>query len=133
MGLHLLKLCVGVPSVEALAARRPPTGPAWRISTRQTPKRSAELLGGGSLFWVFKGHILCRQRILAFEASDAAGRQMCDILLHPDLVRVEPAPRKPFQGWRYLAADEAPRDLEAGTAAELPPHLIRELREIGAW
>jgi len=137
--VHLVKLCVGAESVEDLArwqaariAEDPATQP--RHVTRMGPKRAADLLAGGSLYWVIRGAIMVRQRILALDpvtGADGIGR--CAIRLDPALVRTVAAPRRPFQGWRYLAPADAPRDLpqpRRGEAA-LPPGLAEALAEFG--
>jgi len=143
MTLHLVKLCVGCDSVEELtnwiAERR-----ADRIRrgvstdrihrTRQSPKRAAELLDGGSIYWVIKGEVKVRETILELRAvTDDAGISHCDIVLSGDLVPVEPRRLRPFQGWRYLAAHEAPRDLASFGSGmrSLPPELARELSLLG--
>ena len=137
--LHLLKLCVGADGVEDLAQwqasqrGRWPAGRALHV-TRMWPKREAEVLAGGSLYWVFKGVILARQRILQLEQVQGAdGIPRCAIHLHTDIIRTEPAPRRPFQGWRYLPGAEAPRDLPAARSADdsLPPSLAAALADIG--
>lgn len=138
-GLHLVKLCVGTDTVEELAewqARRAGRWPDGRPRhvTRMWPRRAEELLEGGSLYWVFRGLILARQRILRLdEATGEDGIRRCAIVLDPVLVRTEPVPRRPFQGWRYLPAAEAPRDLPPARAGEtaLPPELETALAEIG--
>jgi hypothetical protein len=141
--LHLLKLCVGADGVEDLAdwrrafaaqARAAGRDPRPRHTTRQWPKRAEELLAGGSLYWVFKGMVLARQRILALEVNDGAdGVRRCGILLDDAIVRTVPQPRRPFQGWRYLPADEAPADLTdaAGDETALPPELSMALADLG--
>lgn len=137
--INLLKLCVGADSVEDLlkwhrAHPSPfPTGERQHV-TRMWPKREAELLAGGSLYWIVKGVILCRQRVVRLDKvvrSDGIVR--CGIVMDPDVIRTEPAPRRPFQGWRYLDPKEAPRDLSAGKSVEkgLPPELAAALSEIG--
>ena len=98
------------------------------------PKQSAALLNGGSLYWVFKGLILCRQRILRLdEVIGADGITRCGIVLDTDVHRTAPAPKRPFQGWRYLKPADAPPDLRKGRETEtaLPPELNRALAEIG--
>lgn len=102
------------------------------VPTRQTPKRAAELLDGGSLYWVIKGQILVRQAIVRVDTLES-GTQPCRIELDPTLIATLPQPRRPFQGWRYLEAKDAPADLPTGEGAEMPEALARELREIGAW
>jgi hypothetical protein len=137
--LHLQKLSVGTDCVEDLAAwqatprAQTPDGLPRHV-TRMWPKRAEELLCGGSIYWVIKGTILCRQPILRLDAHDGAdGIARCAIVLHPELTRVAATPRRPFQGWRYLKPADAPRDLAPGRAEEdaLPPKLAAELAEIG--
>ena len=97
------------------------------------PKREAELLNGGSLYWVFRGVIGARQRILRLdEVIGQDGIRRCGIVMDEALIRTQPAPRRPFQGWRYLAPEDAPADLARGSvAADLPPELSAALSEIG--
>lgn len=135
MALHLIKLCVGIDSAEELRqwrAMRAAQGHKSIVPTRQTPKRAAELLDGGSLYWVIKGQILLRQAILSVDTLDS-GTQPCRIELDPELVNTLPQPRRAFQGWRYLEHKDAPADLKLGEGADIPEALARELREIGAW
>ncbi len=137
--VNLLKLCVGAETVEDLTdwqatprARGPDGLP--RHVTRMWPKREAELLNGGSLYWVFKGMILARQRILRLdEVTGGDGIKRCALVLDPEVIRTRAVPRRPFQGWRYLEAAESPRDLPAALSAEeaLPPALSAALAEIG--
>ena len=137
--LHLVKLSVGSEGMESLAAwqatKRAQTEDGLpRHVTRMWPKRGDELLAGGSIFWVIKGVILCRQRILRLDAHEGTdGISRCAIVLAPDLVRVEATPKRPFQGWRYLKAADAPRDLPEGRQGEeaLPPKLSAALAELG--
>jgi len=103
------------------------------VHTRQTPKRAAEILDGGSLYWVFKGQILIRQRILAIETIPTGSRTRCEILLADEMIATVPQPRRAFQGWRYFDIKDAPPDLTSGDAVSLPQDLARQLREIGAW
>lgn len=141
MSVNLLKLCVGAESVEDLegwigermAARRAAGEPEEQIhTTRMVPKRMEELLEGGSLFWVIKGGIQCRQRLLDIRPfTDAEGIGRCHLVLEPVLARTEWQPRRPFQGWRYLAAADAPADIGAGGDAAMPAPLRRELAELG--
>lgn len=139
--LNLLKLCVGTDTPDELAAwhtkRRRETGRDHAIHiTRMWPRRESELLDGGSLYWVMKGLIRARQEIVGLEEiTGQDGIRRCGILLAPPLQLTEVQPRRPFQGWRYLKGDEAPRDLgEAGSgdgAAMLPVELASALQEIG--
>ncbi|MCT8330342.1 DUF1489 family protein [Albidovulum sediminis] len=137
--VHLLKLCVGADSVEDLVdwhRTHPspfPTGER-RHTTRMWPKREAEVLAGGSLYWVIKGVILCRQRIVRLdEVTGADGILRCGIIMDPEVVRTEAAARRPFQGWRYLDPADAPRDLPKGREGDstLPEDLALALSEIG--
>lgn len=137
--IHLVKLCVGAEKVEDLtdwqAQRLAQTGQdAPRHVTRMWPKRSAELLNGGSLYWVFKGVILARQRILRLdEVLGEDGIRRCGIVLDREAVRTAASARKPFQGWRYLNPEDAPPDLRPGRQSDdaLPPELQRALADLG--
>lgn len=137
--LNILKLCVGADSVEDLTDWHRAHADVWAAGTtehvtRMTPRRDAELLDGGSLYWVIKGSILARQRILDLQdrrGSDGIAR--CALVLDAEVIRVEAAARRPFQGWRYLAGAEAPRDLPKGRKSDdaLPAALALALAEIG--
>jgi hypothetical protein len=141
--LNLIKLCVGASSVEDLAAwqaeRLAGSGAATGAHvTRMWPKRGAELLDGGSLYWVIKGFVLARQRLVGLEPREGAdGVTRCALLLEPALIRTAAQPRRPFQGWRYLRGSDAPRDLGddladgSGRAVELPPALMAGLDAAG--
>ncbi len=143
MTIHILKLCVGADSVEDLAE--------WQIGqlkrakkakqrlnpvcgTRMWPKRLEDVLAGGSLYWVIKGVISVRQRIVAIDDVTDDHGQRCGLYLDAHLQRTIPQPRRAFQGWRYLEPNDAPADLgEAQGGADLPEHLRRQLVELGAW
>lgn len=145
--VHLVKLSVGTDSVEDLAAWQAMRRRAARAEggdgrnrhvTRMWPKRAEELLAGGSIYWVIKGAIRARQRVLALEEVQGEdGTRRCALVLDPVLHPTRTAPRRPFQGWRYLAAEDAPPDLPAGAEAgaqdddALPEDLSRALAEIG--
>ncbi|KMK68178.1 DUF1489 family protein [Puniceibacterium sp. IMCC21224] len=136
---HILKLSVGTESVEDLAAwqasgRAQTADGLPRHVTRMRPRREADVLNGGSIYWVIKGLVQCRQRILRLDEHDSAdGIRRCAIVLDPELIRTTPATRRPFQGWRYLAPGDAPVDLSGARAHEdaLPPELAGALAEIG--
>ncbi|MBX3454071.1 DUF1489 domain-containing protein [Ferrovibrio sp.] len=141
MPVHLLKLAVGVESVEdfrqrlkqrAKDARGKKPGSFTHI-TRHRPKRDAEVLDGGSLYWIVKGQLCVRTRILALDEVKLDDGLHCAIKLEAKLIPVLPQPRRPHQGWRYLEAEDAPPDVaQAGEGtAKLPDKLLRELREAG--
>ncbi|MAK62263.1 MAG: lysophospholipase [Ponticaulis sp.] len=141
--IHLVKLCVGAESVSDLedwqksrVFDRIARGldPHPRHETRQMPKRAEELLDGGSLYWVIKGTILVRQRILEVNAhTDHHGKSYCELVFDGELVLTEPQGRKAFQGWRYLTPEDAPPDAPKGNSAKIPEDLGRALREAGVW
>ena len=145
MSLHLIKLCVGCDSIEDLAswqaerlkARRQAGEKKPRLFHRtfQTPKRRDELLDGGSLYWVIKGLIQVRQPLADIaEGTKDDGTPCCLLIFKNELVPVRPTPRRAFQGWRYLSADDAPADLgrlSASGVADMPAKLRKDLAELG--
>lgn len=142
MTLHLIKLCVGVTDVAdfetRVAARRAAlqaegAEPVMRHLTRHTPRRRAELLAGGSLYWVVSGMIAVRTRLLAIDSVDDEDGKRCALVLEPVLVPTVPRPHRPFQGWRYLRADDAPPDLERAEYmdAAMPAHMVKDLKDLG--
>ncbi len=135
MALNLIKLCVGCDTVEELLAWRRSEGDVdpWIMRTRQTPKRSEELVQGGSLYRVFKGFVLSRQRILRVETVGSGPASRCEVTLDPEVVLTQPMPRRPFQGWRYLDGTDAPADLHRLGDDSVPQPLALRLRELGAW
>jgi len=143
MALHLIKLAVGCESVKdlkqrvaervRLARQRGETQRHVHV-TRMVPKRDEELLAGGSLYWVIRGEIAAREKLIGIEPfrdNDGIGR--CRLVLQPKVIAVVPRPMRPFQGWRYLPAKDAPPDLTRASegVAEMPEMLRRELRELG--
>lgn len=136
--LHLLKLSVGprdVAELRRLQDARRREGPLRHL-TRVSPKRAAELLEGGSIYWVVAGFVQVRQRLSGIEESTKDGLPCAALMLDAELVPVEMRPVKPFQGWRYLTVEAAPRDLpKDAVPAEgldaLPPRLRKELRALG--
>ncbi len=143
MPLHLIKLSVGSQSIrdhqdwvkQRLAAKRAAGEKAeYMHRTRMAPKRIEELLNGGSMFWVIKGQVAARQKILDVRPFvDSAGISRCHIVMGAKMTPVTPRPQRPFQGWRYLPDHEAPKDLTAGAGgtAQMPEMLRRELAELG--
>jgi hypothetical protein len=133
VALHLIKLAVGASSVDDVRtwqAARAKIAPPLRHRTRNFPKRAAEILDGGSIYWVVSRIVAVRQRIDDIvEARHDDGTRCTDLVLNPLLVPVRGRFMKPFQGWRYLDAADAPPD-EVGAAVvqdDLPPALRREL------
>jgi hypothetical protein len=144
MTVHLIKLCVGCDSVEdlrdwqqrRLAQRKKRGEPALlQHVTRTMPKRRDEVLDGGSLYWVIKGFVRVRQRIVGLEPTVGDdGEPHCAIVYDPELVAVAARPHRPFQGWRYLEPEAAPPDIresEWAAGEEPPPGMLAELRELG--
>lgn len=136
--IHMVKLCVGVSSVEELEGYREERAHWWGADygedvhvhrTRMMPKRGDEMEGQGSIYWVMSGTICCRQRILRLASyTDPEGKNYCDIIMAPEIVRTVPYPKRPFQGWRYLRIEDAPPDMEAGgndNSAEIAAELAR--------
>lgn len=137
MTLHLMKLCVGIESVEQLErsqARRLTRGRALFHDTRMMPRRAQEVVDGGSLYWVIKGRFQVRQAITAItQETDDTGRGFARLHLDPALRRLVPRAQRPFQGWRYLEPAKAPQDLASRGSddADLPPEMQAELRALG--
>jgi hypothetical protein len=138
--LHLIKLCVGADTMAELAAypksraaRRKKDGSPGDILhvTRMTPKREDELLKGGSLYWVVKGQIAVRQKLLELRAVTKNGIPHCALVLDPKLVPVERRVHRAFQGWRYLDPKDAPKDLKGRAKAAIPEALHAELAQLG--
>src|SRR5690606_17947569 len=102
-------------------------------TTRMVPKRVDELLGGGSLYWIIKGGVQCRQQLADIRPFvDGEGVSRCRLVFAPGVIRTQWQPRRPFQGWRYLKPDDAPADLAgSGQVEEMPLALRRELAELG--
>jgi hypothetical protein len=143
MALHLLKLCVGCDSIrdleswieDTMALMRRIGRPEEQMhTTRMVPKRMDELLAGGSLYWVIKGQISCRQRLIDIRPfTDGEGIGRCHLVLEPAVTPVEPRPCRPFQGWRYLEDRGRPRDIAGGGAGlgDMPEEMRRHLAELG--
>lgn len=137
--LHLLKLCVGAACIDDLQEWQMRNRAHWpggmpRHVTRMSPKRADELLDGGALYWVIKGAIQCRQTIIGLEqVTGEDGIKRCAILLDPAIIPTQSAPRRPFQGWRYLAAGDAPPDINPAHQGEepLPSGLAESLAAFG--
>lgn len=142
MTVHLVKLCVGADDIadlanwqaERLAEKKRLKQPQVLAHvTRMTPKRADELLAGGSLYWVMKGVIRCRQKLIGIEPFvDGEGIGRCRLVLDKEIVATRRQERRPFQGWRYLDAKDAPADVKKGEAEDdMPEEMRRELEELG--
>ncbi|MBT5459163.1 MAG: DUF1489 domain-containing protein [Rhodospirillaceae bacterium] len=143
MTVHLVKMAVGIESFEHLTdvqadrvrrAEETDGKGVLRHLTRNTPRRSDEVLDGGSIYWIIKGYIRAHQRITGFgEATGRNGRPRCALILDPKLVRTELLPHKPIQGWRYMEPAGVPEDLtsRAMEKTSLPDEMAAELRALG--
>jgi hypothetical protein len=144
MSLHLIKLAVGCESVkelkgwvaERMLAAKKKGLPQHHVHvTRMTPKRVEDILAGGSLYWVIRGEVAAREKIIAIDSfRDRDGIGRCRLVMQPKVIPVSPRPMRPFQGWRYLTPDDAPSDLgrtSAAGIAAMPEPLRRELRDLG--
>ncbi|WP_323015028.1 DUF1489 domain-containing protein [Devosia sp.] len=126
--IHMIKLCVGISSVEELESYRDERAHWWDADygedvhvhrTRMMPKRAAEMEGKSSIYWVIAGQVSCRQLILRLARyTNPEGIDYCDIIMAPQLIRTIPYPKRPFQGWRYLRPEDAPPDLGANENAD---------------
>ena len=135
--LHLLKMAVGVGDIDELrrfrAARRKERGGSW-VYTRNHPRRTAEVLAGGSIYWVIRGQIRVRQLVTGFRSErDDNGRAYCLIEVDHDLAPTVLRRWRPFQGWRYLTPADAPPDAPTGPGgiATMPERMLAELRALG--
>lgn len=142
MTVHLVKLCVGADDIsdlaewqaERLAEKKKLKQPQVLAHvTRMAPKRAEELLSGGSLYWVMKGVIRCRQKLIGIEPfTDNEGIGRCRLVLDNEIVPTRRQERRPFQGWRYLEAKDAPPDVKKGEAGDdMPEEMRRELEDLG--
>lgn len=138
MTLHLIKLAVGIEHLDHLIERQSRFLNAaghCRHTTRMFPKRSEHLLDGGSMYWVIKRMVLVRQPIIALhQEKDENDKKYCLIELSPDLIPVEPQRKRPFQGWRYLKPEDAPKDISEGSGyidPDMPADMRAELSRIG--
>ena len=129
MTVHLKKLSVGSESLASLRQwqeMRRQGGSELMHITRNTPRRADEVLDGGSMYWVIKGVMCARQPITELRSMQRAdGRPACGIILAPELIAVEPQRVRIFQGWRYLEAKDAPKDLPMSShgASKRPCHM----------
>jgi hypothetical protein len=141
--VHLIKLCVGIDTVRQLEEhrdlrradlRRRGIEPFDVHVTRNSPRRAAEVLDGGSLYWVIRRQIRVRQRIIRLEeVRDEEGTRRCALIMDTELIRTEPRAFRPFQGWRYFNVEDAPNDLAGAgdDTDEMPDDMRNELRSLG--
>ena len=142
MTLHIIKLCVGAESIEDLAQwqakrireqkKRGVKKPTLMHVTRMTPKRKDELLDGGSLYWIIKGYVSVRTPLLDLRPMVRNGVPHCGLVYKPEFIPVVRRAHRPFQGWRYLDAKDAPPDVRSLKGGKgLPDALKAELAELG--
>src|SRR5260370_12739040 len=141
MSLHLSKLAVGVNDLAHMKKvqvarrkqrRQSPRSPHW-VYTRNTPRRAAELLAGGSLYWGVRGGIPCRQELVGFagDFDKDSRKEYCRIKVKRTLVPTAPRTCKAFQGWRYFESERVPPDLSNGDTADMPAEMAAELKRLG--
>ena len=142
--VNLIKLCVGAQNVSdlynwqknRLIHRENLENPATFLITRMRPRRKNEILNGGSIFWVIKGLILARQKIIGFDNFMSEDKILkCKIILDRKIILTDAYHKKPFQGWRYFSHQEAPKDREifSNDKNQLPLNIEKELSEIGIF
>lgn len=141
MPLHILKVAAGISSLEQLkrvitqySYNDPELGHIMHMSSRNTPKRAEELLDGGSVFWIIKRSIVARAPLVAIREDERLdGKKGCQMCIRPEVILTIPQPKRGFQGWRYLKAEDAPADLMEGTkdTGQGSPELAAELRTLG--
>lgn len=145
MSVHLIKLAVGVEDFEHLARLQKDRMREFKAQglsenprhfTRMKPKREVELLDGGSIYWVIKGAIRARQKLVALDSyTDDEGVKRCAMVLDPHLVATQTRPHRAFQGWRYLDPVKAPQDIDADGGgdgvADIPSELAQDLDALG--
>ena len=141
--VNLVKLCVGARTISDLATWQEQKRKLEDIDngigkiahvTRMRPKREKDLISGGSIYWVFKGFIMARQRILTLEEYlGKDGIKRCALILGNEIFKTEPKPKRAFQGWRYLSQSDAPKDIGKFNITEdqLPHNLQVELIKLG--
>ncbi|MEM7618847.1 MAG: DUF1489 domain-containing protein [Pseudomonadota bacterium] len=141
MSIHLVKLCVGIESVDHLKQSIQSRFKQEKLksanaqlfhTTRMIPKKGPELINDGSLYWVIKGHIQARQKILDIQPfQDNEGIKRCNIIVDKKLVLTQWHPRSAFQGWRYLYGEDAPQDMSDNILeANLPIQMRKDLMEL---
>lgn len=133
MSLHLIKLSVGpgaLSDLERWQKQRIKEGRELMHVTRNMPRRAEELLADGSIYWVIKGYIVARQKLVELRPLNIDGVPHCGIMYDKKMIRVQPKKHRPFQGWRYLDPKAAPADLKKGEM-DIPDDMRRELADLG--
>ena len=142
--VNIVKLAVGVKSVEELALiqrqfltqRGTLANSGFYHSTKMMPKKHEAIVKSGSLYWVIKGVICARQKIVAItKDEDSDGIKRCKIFLDDTIIKTTPMRKKPFQGWRYLKKNRTPVDIAdpiTGTFEDdIPLEVQQKLLEMG--
>ena len=142
--VNLVKIAVGVTTVEELILRQTEflkkindkNFPYFYHSTRMMPKKYEDIISNGSLYWVIKGAICARQKVLDIvKFEDTDGKKRCKIFLAAGIIKTKPVRKRPFQGWRYLKKHITPEDLNEPTKANfdsnIPIHVQKQLLEMG--
>jgi hypothetical protein len=130
MPLHLTKVAFQAKSLSEMHGWFAERGEEALLTTRYLPKRHAEIVPGGSLFWIFKSQLVARSGILRFAEAE---NLRTHIVISTRLIDVFPIPCRAHQGWRYLEDQHAPRDLTEGEDASeaMPGRLAGELARLG--
>ena len=148
MPLHLIKVAARIESLDHLILHQQSLAiydPTYHIRigrhwTRHRPKRADEIVSGGSVYWIIRGVIRARQRVIALEAhektsDDAKPMKYCAIVYDVDnMVLTSPRPRRGHQGWRYFNDEDRPPDLPAskdGVDPDMPADMRAELAALG--
>jgi len=128
MALNMTKIAYRSKSIETLR-EWVEAGEEAHMRTRYRPTRHGEMIGG-SLYWIMDHAIVARCEILGFQERQDGH---WTIRLQPELVLVQPKHKRAHQGWRYLEAKNAPRDLNDGEEASdaIPGRLAGRLTKLG--
>ncbi|OUX43509.1 hypothetical protein CBE37_02070 [bacterium TMED277] len=142
--VNLVKIAVGVTTVEELILRQTEflkkindkNFPYFYHSTRMMPKKYEDIISNGSLYWVIKGAICARQKVLDIvKFEDTDGKKRCKIFLAPEIKKTKPVRKRPFQGWRYLKKHITPQDLNEPIKttfdSNIPLDVQKQLLEMG--
>ena len=142
--VNIVKLAVGVKSVEELALiqrrflnqSKTQTSKGFYHSTKLMPKKHEAIVESGSLYWVIKGVICARQKIVEIiKKEDPDGVKRCRIYLENSIIKTTPIRKRPFQGWRYLKKNRTPADIVDPVTAtfdeDIPLEVQQQLLEVG--